>query len=105
MCQRALLPLVGEWGLAPTAGTVFEDTTIALHLILRQLPHQYPNLKFVIPHLGGCVADAVEPLDNQLPMTATGPMRAAQPDCTQILLRHRGSRLAGRIAVRGGRLR
>lgn len=62
--------LVGEWGLAPTAGTVFEDTTIALHLILRQLPHQYPNLKFVIPHLGGALPMLLSRLDNQLPLTA-----------------------------------
>ncbi len=63
-------PLVREWGLAPAAGTVFEDTTIALHLILRQHPRRYPNLKFVIPHLGGALPMLLSRLDNQLPMTA-----------------------------------
>jgi predicted TIM-barrel fold metal-dependent hydrolase len=63
-------PLVAEWGLAPTAGAVFEDTAIALHLILRQIPHRYPNLHFVIPHLGGALPMLLSRLDNQLPMTA-----------------------------------
>jgi 6-methylsalicylate decarboxylase len=63
-------PLVTGWGLAPTAGAVFEDTAIALHLILRKIPHRYPDLKFIIPHLGGSLPMLLNRLDNQLPMTA-----------------------------------
>ncbi|MFZ0714224.1 amidohydrolase family protein [Mycobacterium sp.] len=66
LCSR----LVVEWALAPTAGTVFEDTTIALHLMLRHIPHRYPNLRFVIPHLGGALPMLLNRLDNQLPVTA-----------------------------------
>ena len=62
-------PLVTEWGLTPTAGVVFEDTTIALHLIVRRIPHRYPDITFVIPHLGGALPMLLNRLDNQLPMS------------------------------------
>jgi predicted TIM-barrel fold metal-dependent hydrolase len=60
-------PLVSGWGLAPTAGTVFEDTTIALHLISRQILHRYPNMRVIIPHLGGVLPMLLNRLDNQQP--------------------------------------
>lgn len=59
-------PLVTEWGLSPTAGAVFEDTTVALHLITRRIPHRYPNITFIIPHLGGALPMLLNRLDNQL---------------------------------------
>jgi len=65
-------PLLADWGLAPTAGTVFEDTTIALHLILRQLPHRFPDITFIVPHLGGALPMLLNRLDNQLPLSAPG---------------------------------
>lgn len=71
MRERGLLPLINDWGLAPTAGAVFEDTAIALHLIIRQIPHRYPKLKFVIPHLGGALPMLLSRLDNQLPITVS----------------------------------
>jgi aminocarboxymuconate-semialdehyde decarboxylase len=57
-------PLITQWGLAPTAGTVFEDTTIALHLILRQIPHRL----------------LLNRLDNQLPLSA--PELPEKPSAT-----------------------
>jgi predicted TIM-barrel fold metal-dependent hydrolase len=65
-------PLITQWGLAPTAGTVFEDTTIALHLILRQIPHRFPDIRFIVPHLGGALPMLLNRLDNQLPLSAPG---------------------------------
>ena len=65
-------PLLADWGLAPTVGTVFEDTTIALHLILRQLPHRFPDITFIVPHLGGALPMLLNRLDNQLPLSAPG---------------------------------
>jgi 6-methylsalicylate decarboxylase len=62
-------PFITQWGLAPTAGTVFEDTTIALHLILRQLPHRFPDISFIVPHLGGALPMLLNRLDNQLPLS------------------------------------
>lgn len=65
-------PLITQWGLAPTAGTVFEDTTIALHLILRQIPDRFPDIAFIVPHLGGALPMLLNRLDNQLPLSASG---------------------------------
>lgn len=62
-------PLVTEWGLSATAGAVFEDTTIALHLIVRRIPDRFPDITFVIPHLGGALPMLLNRLDNQLPMS------------------------------------
>jgi aminocarboxymuconate-semialdehyde decarboxylase len=63
-------PLINEWGLAPTAGTVFEDTTIALHLIQRRIPHRFPGIRFILPHLGGALPMLLNRLDNQLALSA-----------------------------------
>lgn len=62
-------PLLSDWGLAPTAGAVFEDTTAALHLIVRQIPHRFPHIRFIIPHLGGALPMLLSRLDNQLPLS------------------------------------
>jgi 6-methylsalicylate decarboxylase len=62
-------PLVSEWGLAPTAGAIFEDTTIALHLIVQRIPHRYPNIRIIIAHLGGALPMLLNRLDNQLPIS------------------------------------
>lgn len=59
-------PLVTEWGLTPTAGVVFEDTTVALHLISRHMPDRYPDITFIVPHLGGALPMLLNRLDNQL---------------------------------------
>jgi 6-methylsalicylate decarboxylase len=75
-------PLISQWGLAATAGTVFEDTTIALHLILRQIPHRFPDITFIVPHLGGALPMLLNRLDNQLPLSTPGlpeePSRTAR---------------------------
>lgn len=65
-------PLLTEWGLAASAGAVFEDTTVALHLIVRRIPHRFPDITFVIPHLGGSLPMLLSRLDNQLPMSSPG---------------------------------
>ena len=38
-----------------------------LHLIARKLPERYPNIKYVVPHLGGLISMQLERLDNQVP--------------------------------------
>jgi aminocarboxymuconate-semialdehyde decarboxylase len=61
--------LITEWGLAPTAGVLFEDTTLALHLIVRTIPQRYPDITAIIPHLGGGLPMMLTRLDNQLPLS------------------------------------
>ena len=48
-------PMITDYGLAGAAGTSMEDATIVLHLILKQIPVRYPNLRIVIAHLGGLI--------------------------------------------------
>lgn len=46
---------------------MFEDTTVALHLIVRRIPHRFPNITIIIAHLGGALPMMLNRLDNQLP--------------------------------------
>jgi predicted TIM-barrel fold metal-dependent hydrolase len=60
--------MIADYGFGAAVGTSLEDTAIALHLIAKQIPHKYPNITFIIPHLGGPVAMLLERLDNQFSM-------------------------------------
>jgi len=61
-------PLVTEWGLNAALGTSLEDTLVALHLIARRIPSRFPNITFIVPHLGGPLAMLLERMDNQFSM-------------------------------------
>jgi predicted TIM-barrel fold metal-dependent hydrolase len=61
-------PMITDYGLSGAVGTSLEDATIAVHLIARRIPWRFPNITFVIPHLGGPMPMLLERLDNQLPM-------------------------------------
>jgi len=63
-------PLVNDFGLSSPLGTSLEDTTVALHLIARKIPSQFPNITFIVPHLGGPIAMLLERLDNQFSMAS-----------------------------------
>jgi predicted TIM-barrel fold metal-dependent hydrolase len=63
-------PLVTDFGLSGALGTSLEDTTVALHLIARKIPSQYPNITFIVPHLGGPIAMLLQRLDNQFSMAS-----------------------------------
>jgi predicted TIM-barrel fold metal-dependent hydrolase len=59
-------PLITDFGLEGAAGTTIEDTIVVLHMILRQLPHRYPDIKIIIPHLGGLIPMLLNRMDNQV---------------------------------------
>ena len=63
-------PLVTEFGLSGAIGTSLEDTTVALHLIARKIPSTFPDITFIVPHLGGPLAMLLERLDNQFSMAS-----------------------------------
>ena len=65
-------PLVTEFGLNGALGTSLEDTTVALHLIARKIPSQFPNVRWIVPHLGGPIAMLLERIDRQFSMTSRG---------------------------------
>ena len=60
-------PMITDYGLSGAAGTSMEDATIVLHLILKQIPVRYPNIKIVISHLGGLIPMLLQRLDHQMP--------------------------------------
>jgi len=49
------VPWLADHNLAWLVGAPFEDTVAALRLILADVPRRYPNLRFIIPHLGGTI--------------------------------------------------
>jgi predicted TIM-barrel fold metal-dependent hydrolase len=63
-----LSPLVNDFGLSGAVGTSLEDTLVAMHLIARRIPDSYPNITFIVPHLGGPLAMLLQRLDNQFSM-------------------------------------
>jgi aminocarboxymuconate-semialdehyde decarboxylase len=57
---------LNEWDLTVCAGASFEDTVAALHLIARQVPRRFPNVRFIVPHLGGLLPMLLARLDGQM---------------------------------------
>ncbi len=62
------------------AGASIEDAIAGLHLIARQIPIRYPDIRFIIPHFGGPLAMLLERLDGQMPKEglAEPPSRTAR---------------------------
>jgi 6-methylsalicylate decarboxylase len=48
-------PWLAGHDLAWLVGAPFEDTAAALRLVLAGVPDRYPNLRFIVPHLGGTI--------------------------------------------------
>src|SRR5437764_15238527 len=44
-----------DYNYRASVGTSLEDATFILHMIAKQIPYRYPNIKFIVPHLGGPV--------------------------------------------------
>ncbi|MDO8794285.1 MAG: amidohydrolase family protein [Vicinamibacterales bacterium] len=61
-------PMITEYGFASAVGTSMEDAAIALHLIAKQIPSRFPDITYIIPHLGGPIPMLLERLDNQFSM-------------------------------------
>jgi predicted TIM-barrel fold metal-dependent hydrolase len=64
--------LITDWGLTAAAGPVLEDLAVALHLMIKGIPVRYPDIRIIVPHLGGGLAGLLERLDNQLPQFVPG---------------------------------
>jgi 6-methylsalicylate decarboxylase len=59
-------PLITDFGLEGAAGTTIEDTIVVLHMVVRRLPHRYPNIRMIVPHLGGLIPMLLNRMDNQV---------------------------------------
>jgi predicted TIM-barrel fold metal-dependent hydrolase len=60
-------PFINDYGFTVSVGASLEDTAIVLHLIARRVPQRYPDITYVVPHLGGLVPMQLQRLDNQVP--------------------------------------
>jgi len=60
-------PMINDYRFAVSVGASLEDSAIVLHLIARRGPERYPNITYVIPHLGGIIPMQLQRLDNQAP--------------------------------------
>ncbi|HWD57032.1 MAG TPA: amidohydrolase family protein [Stellaceae bacterium] len=58
-------PMINDWNYRASVGTSMEDAVFVLHMIARQIPHRYPNIKFIVPHLGGPIPMLLHRLDQQ----------------------------------------
>ena len=75
----ACSPLVRDEALTWPIGAPFEDTIFALHLIRRQIPLRYPQIKFIVPHLGGLLPLALDRLDDHAGLFIPDPCDAPEP--------------------------
>ncbi|QWF77372.1 amidohydrolase family protein [Amycolatopsis sp. CA-230715] len=65
-CQNGICsPFINDYGFTAAAGASLEDTALVLHLIKRNVPVRYPDIKIVIPHLGGMIPVQLARLDGQ----------------------------------------
>src|SRR5215475_4356648 len=60
-------PLINDYKFTVAVGASLEDSAIVLHLIARRLPARYPDITYVVPHLGGIIPMQLQRLDNQAP--------------------------------------
>jgi 6-methylsalicylate decarboxylase len=55
-----------QYGLNWMVGAPFEDTLAALRLVLSGLTTRYPNIKVIVPHLGGTLPFLLRRLDDSV---------------------------------------
>ena len=96
----ALSPLVNDFGLGGAIGTSIEDTLVAMHLIARRIPSRYPDITFIVPHLGGPIGMLLQRIDNQFSMQSRDLPEPPSVTARRLLLRHGGTRVARGAAVR-----
>jgi predicted TIM-barrel fold metal-dependent hydrolase len=58
-------PVINDWGFRASIGNSVEDAMFVAHMIARQIPHRYPNIRFIVPHLGGPIPMLLNRLDLQ----------------------------------------
>jgi predicted TIM-barrel fold metal-dependent hydrolase len=60
-------PMINDYRFTVSVGASLEDSAIALHLIARRVPERFPNIRYIIPHVGGIIPMLLQRLDNQAP--------------------------------------
>jgi predicted TIM-barrel fold metal-dependent hydrolase len=68
---------VSDWDLTVCCGASMEDSVAALHLIAAEIPSRFPNIRFIVPHLGGILPMLLQRLDGQMPRSVTAESPSA----------------------------
>jgi predicted TIM-barrel fold metal-dependent hydrolase len=65
-CQNGICsPMLNDYGFTLAVGASLEDTVVVLHLIKRHVVERFPNIKIIVPHLGGLLPMQLARLDSQ----------------------------------------
>jgi predicted TIM-barrel fold metal-dependent hydrolase len=75
-------PFIVDYKYRASVGTSLEDATFVLHMIAKQIPYRYPNIKFIVPHLGGPIPMLLNRLDQQGQSPSGHPNLAEAPSVT-----------------------
>jgi predicted TIM-barrel fold metal-dependent hydrolase len=58
-------PLINDYIRSGGVGVSIVDAVFVLHMIFKHIPYRYPNIKFIVPHLGGFIPMLLNRLDTQ----------------------------------------
>jgi len=58
-------PVINDWGFRASIGNSVEDAMFVAHMIAKRIPYRYPNIRFIVPHLGGPIPMLLNRLDTQ----------------------------------------
>ena len=75
-------PFINDYKFTAPVGTSLEDASFVLHMIAKQIPHRYPKIKFIVPHLGGPIPMLLNRLDAQGQSPRHHPNLAEAPSVT-----------------------
>jgi aminocarboxymuconate-semialdehyde decarboxylase len=67
-----LSPLIVDHGLTWSVGATFEDTLAVLHLLRAGVTVRYPNVEFIVAHLGGPLSFLLQRLDDNYDVWPNG---------------------------------
>jgi predicted TIM-barrel fold metal-dependent hydrolase len=78
----ACSPFINDYNFTAAVGTSIEDACFVLHMIAKQIPHRYPRIRFIVPHLGGPIPMLLHRLDAQGQNAGHHPNLAEAPSVT-----------------------
>lgn len=73
-----------EYWLMPLVGFLMDTTLAAAHLVFAGVPERYPNIRWVLGHLGGAIPYLAERLDRGYEAFAECRARIAEPPSTYL---------------------
>jgi predicted TIM-barrel fold metal-dependent hydrolase len=59
-------PLLNEFQLGAPLGPALEDTVVVFQMLKRQILSRFPDVRIIVPHLGGILPIFIERMNNQM---------------------------------------